>query len=311
MPRAAVKEVDLEEEEDLEGQEEEKPEKPKPAQDRSRPAKVEEEREVEVGAPVEESRAERRRNRFAENRRAAEEATARAVAAEQALQEERTRRTVIETNWEMARRQEQEKQKPSKLEEESKALAAEHQGLVDQFEALRAAQTLTPEKADAIRQRAVAISERRAEIAAEKVLERQRPHQPQHGTREEFIRQHIEMNYPDVVAHPQARGHFIPTFQALVAEGEPDNMATLNKALQTTRVRFGLASAAPSEATRRRTSGVSAGAGGGVGGGGVQAKAKYKPTKSEEQMAVELYKHLPREKAIQKWVNEVGSKGDD
>ena len=300
---AAIKQAELEEDDELDS-EAEPTDEPKP---RDKPVKADE-TEIEVGAPVEDSRNEKRRNRFAENRRRAEEAEARAREAETALQEERTRRTVIETNWELEQRRQQDAQKPSKFETELTSLADEHNRLVAQFDAEQRAGTLDKDKADTIRKRAAEIQQRRTQIVVEQTLE-QRSSQPskQPTAREEVIKQHIEMNFPDIVQHPTAKKAFIPMFQLLVAEGRPDNMATLNEALQQTRVKFGLASPAPSDAARRRTSSVSAGAGGGV---GAAPKGKMKLSKAQIEMATTLYPKLPKAQAVQKWVNEVGSKDD-
>lgn len=128
------------------------------------------------------------------------------------------------------------------------------------------------------------------------------------------VEMYLTAQAPDVVSTPRGKAAINTQFQRLVmVKGEPDNWATLNKAIELAREDLGMRRQAP--AINRREPGLrqkltapiqGAQGGGGdngkrvvrMGGGGAEEKAR-------RQMAQGMYPNLPPEKAYEKFAKTV------
>lgn len=274
-----------------------------------RPALTEEQREA---------RRERRRERksqFEEARQRAEQAErdaqqARADAAAARQQAEQL------SNW--YRQQQQPQQDPFAAHE--RALQEEFNFLTEKAALLQQKGEMTDDKLADLRQRTFGVMQRQAGLAAQRQLYYQNAQAQQYQQQNagnadaQAVIQRLRMDYPDVLGNEKAWQYAWGTYNSALATGKvkANPWDTVQDIMNDTRRVFGMSRApAPSEATKRRFSGI----GGGTNGAARQSGPKTVVMgKHEKGMAKTMYPELYKKDpslAYKKWARECGTGKDD
>jgi hypothetical protein len=134
------------------------------------------------------------------------------------------------------------------------AITAEERALGIQWEAHKAARTLTGQLVDDFDKKARALQQRRTDIATERALERAMPTMLAAAQAQNYRAQ-----YGDVQSHPQANMYARGQYDMLRAQGHPDSPATVELAMNAARSAFGLGGRrqSPTDRDRDQLSGYS------------------------------------------------------
>lgn len=258
------------------------------------------------------TRQERRRDRYAANRQEAQDARDRADRLEREAQEERTRRIALETQLQTQQRQAAPEQEADPEGQEILRIRAERKALHQAYTASSA--TLTPQEKDEYERRAYQLNDMESYATYQRNQRLSGANRPQQGMRPEDIqrevkKQHLMNTYPDVFASQDRRvtGHVVAAFTMLVNQGEPDNEATIAKAVATTRRAFNIGPkpSPTSSASRARLSSGGTGAGAGASGGeGITVKMGA----TQRKMAEALFPHMKPEQAHKQWAKTAGKR---
>jgi hypothetical protein len=168
-------------------------------------------------------------------------------------------------------------------EDELKNISEQERAAGIQFEALRASGGLNKQVIDEFDQKARNLAQRRTDIAAQRAIQGALPQVIQAQQQ-----QYFRMQYADVHSNERARQYAAGRYQQLLAEGEPDSPATVDRAMNDSRVKFGMRgnmSTGPTDLDKRQLSGV--GGGGTVRGTGSTNVVKM--GKAEKSMAMAMY----------------------
>lgn len=245
------------------------------------------------------SRADRRRDRYAEMAEEKKAASERAEKLERDLADERTRRIALETV--APQRQQQPEADPEG--QEILRIRGERKHLHTAFLAKQQAGGMTEAERDDFERKGYELQDRENFATHQRNVRLtggNRGGMTQEQVRAEAQLEVIRSTYPDIYGHPNklVAEHTASTYRALRATGLPPTKETLERAVGETRKAFRLPGATPrrpppDEAARRRLSG--AGSGGPRGGG--EAPVVVRMTKDQRRMADAAYSHLPTEKA--------------
>lgn len=238
--------------------------------------------------PRQQQRRDRGINRVQQAREEADEERRKRIAAE----EEASRLRIQAT---------QAMQAQPQIDQRRKALD-EAYGAVDAFnrewEAVKGRQ-LSDADLDSYRKRARELDER-VHMARDAL------NRPQHDPQQAAHAAHkaaLHAEFADVVSNPQALTFAKTEFERMVGiHGKPNNAQTAREAFLVARQSMPGRRPPPTQQERQQFSAMPQGSG--AGGG---AKKSIKVTKEIVTMATNLYPNLPRNQAVQKWVNEVGS----
>lgn len=261
-------------------------------------------------------RRQQRKSQFEEARARAEQAErdaaqARADAAAARAQAEQV------SNW--YRQQQQPQQDPFTAHENG--LQQRFAELTEQAALLSETGKMTPEKLGELRNKTYQVMQQQAQLAAQKQLyynnlQAQQYQQQNAGQQDsQAVMQRLRMDFPDVVNHQEAWQYAVGQYQTLLAtrKVKQNPWDTIQDVMADTRRVFGMArSPAPSEATKRRFSGVGGGANGAVHSSGAKTVVMgVNEKRMAKAMYPDLYKSNPQ-KAFQKWAKECGQeKGDE
>jgi hypothetical protein len=118
---------------------------------------------------------------------------------------------------------------------------------------------------------------------------------------------YIEANYGDVVSNQRALAWANGRMIQLRADGAPDNYDTLARAMNETRKQFRIAGhdkrSAPTDAERRRYTGIASGPRAGSSDGG---SPKQGLTEAQMKIARAFYPKMPEKLAYATWYKKVG-----
>lgn len=168
-------------------------------------------------------------------------------------------------------------------EEELRNISEQERAAGIQFEALRASGGLNKQVIDEFDTKARNLAQRRTDIAAQRAIQTAIPQLVKSQQM-----QYFRMQYADVHDNERARQYAAGRYQQLLAEGEPDSPATVDRAMNDSRVKFGMRgnmSTGPTDQDKRQLSGV--GGGGTVRGTGSTRVVKMGP--AEKVMAMAMY----------------------
>ncbi len=244
----------------------------------------------------------------------------RVKATEERLQQESNARAAAEARAqqadtyarEMAQRAIPQQPQVDPLDQHEKAARAEIEFLMEKSQLLQAKGELTPETQKELKDRYFAANQRLNEIAAAKVQrwnqwqQQQTAPNVQAQAESAALQMRLRSEFPDVVDNPKAWAYANAEWAkilALASNPDPRDWRNVQEAMAVTRRAFKLGRPpAPSEATRRRFSGV------GSGGAAQQTNGSRTIPKTREfqQMANAKYPGLPPEKAMAKWAQTIG-----
>lgn len=145
-------------------------------------------------------------------------------------------------------------QAPDPWKAQEEAINEEERALGIQWEAHKAARTLTGELMKEMDAKARALQQRRVDIATERAIQRALPTFIQASRREQFAHQ-----YSDVQGNPQANMYARGQYDILRAQGHPDSPETVDLAMNAARRAFNLRGArgAPTDRDREQLTGYS------------------------------------------------------
>src|SRR5512139_1064730 len=169
---------------------------------------------------------------------------------------------------------------PWKAQED--AITEEERALGIQWEAHKAARTLTGELVKEFDGKARSLQQRRADIAANRAIQNALPTFLQASQQHQYAQQ-----YSDVKSHQQANMYARGQFDILRAQGHPDTAATVDLAMEAARTAFGLSGRGrqPSSRDREQLTGFS-----GTRRTNMEPKSNVvKMGKSEKIMAMAMY----------------------
>lgn len=133
------------------------------------------------------------------------------------------------------------------------AITEEERALGIQWEAHKAARTLTGELVKEFDGKARTLQQRRLDIATNRAVQNALPTFIQASQRQQYAQQ-----YSDVQGHPQANQYARGQYDILRAQGHPDNPSTVELAMNSARVAFGLGGRqGPSSRDREQLTGFS------------------------------------------------------
>ena len=254
--------------------------------------------EPQQAAPT---RQEKRRNRYRELEERRRDAERRAEEAEH-----RARLAELQH----ARPQQSQEPQEDPHEQELNAAYEEQSQLNQEWEevlnAVPAGQAVPTGVAAAYRKRAIELQKRINDAHAERVVARR---QPQGGTQNDFVRQRLEVDYPDIMSNGRAQTYLrARAAQILVERGQEQlTWQVVQEAAEQTMRGFLKKTpqrGAPSANDRQRYTGIGRGAGSGGSGGG----RSITMDRHQQKMAEGMYPDLPAKQAHQKWANTVGKK---
>ncbi len=173
-----------------------------------------------------------------------------------------------------------------------------------EWETLKAANALTPDKHKEYFQKAQGLEQEKANIAAQRAIQTMLPQMIQ----QQQVQQ-LRSNYTDVNSHPSASKFAKGTYEIMLSEGHPDNAATVEKAMNAARIKYGMTpsgvSHGPSEQDKRQLTGI-------AGGGGRQVSDNtVKMGKPEKIMAQAMYGEAfngDEKKVNEAWAKRIGLK---
>lgn len=200
---------------------------------------------------------------------------------------------------------------PQQRQEQSDPYAQQLETIADrqramgiEWETLKAANALTPDKHKEYFQKAQGLEQEKANIAAQRAIQTMLPQMIQ----QQQVQQ-LRSNYTDVNSHPAASRFAKGTYEIMLAEGHPDNAATVEKAMNTARIKYGMAPSGsnhgPSEQDKRQLTGITGGTGRQV------SDNTVKMGKAEKIMAQAMYGEAfngDEKKVNEAWAKRIGLK---
>lgn len=233
------------------------------------------------------SRAERRRDR---GRNLVSEANLRAEAAERrAAEAERIARDVA-SRIQAAPKQEEKDPADDELEK----AYADQKSMYREYEARKAARTLTEADINDFEKRGREIEQRKLTAVAKKLQASNRGPSPDEVVAR-VRQQQLAEEHSDIISNPQHFTWVRGRMQQELAEGKPDTKATVDAVMDLARRKFGLTPRggrpAPSDAAKRRLGGMSRG-----GGSASEGGAKITMTKELRNLADAAYGHIKDDK---------------
>jgi hypothetical protein len=258
------------------------------------------------------SRQERRQNRYAEQKAAAQEAEERAQRFERERDEERTRRIAYETHLQTQQRQQAPQQEADPEGDEILRIRAERQSLHQAYQAKSPAQG-SAEYSEFVK-RGYELQDREDQakyLRNQRIYSKNQQNVTVQDVAQEAHRQRLMATYSDVLGQNVAaniKQHAYAMHQALRAAGAPDAEETVAKAVEMTRKQFRIGKQAapppPNETARRRLSG----AGPGAAGGRAEGESVVRMTRDQARMAEKMFPSMKPDKAHRHWANTVGRK---
>jgi hypothetical protein len=171
---------------------------------------------------------------------------------------------------------------PDPWKGQEEAITQQERALGIEWEAHKAARTLTPERLDQFDAKSRALQQQRMDISAQRAIQQAIPRITEMNQRQQF-----QQEYSDVWNNPNAnrwaRGHY----DTLVAQGAPETPETVRQAMNAARVTFRMAGArsAPTEHDRQQFTGFP-----GTRRNNMDPKSNVvKMGKSEKIMAMAMY----------------------
>lgn len=191
---------------------------------------------------------------------------------------------------------------PDPYAAEEQAINDQTRALAIQYEAERAAGKMTAAKHQEYDQKARQFESRKMQIAAERTVANALPVMMQQTQIQSFRQQ-----YQDVYDHSAARQYAKGTYDQLIAMGEPDSPATVEKAANMARIQFRLGGAnmKPTDLDRQKLTGFSTRA------NTNSSDTTVKMDKSAKLMAMAMYGDAlnhDEKKVYEKWAKGPGLK---
>lgn len=187
------------------------------------------------------------------------------------------------------------------LEEELAKIRQENEELVSSYAAHEQAKTLTPELQKQFQGRADGLRERQMGVMVEK---RMRASQPDpRAAQAQQAYQILSSRHPEVSGNQKAFAWANARYQMLVADGHPENIETVDLAMNEAKTKHFPSSPKPDPTLQRKLVAQPRG-----GGAPAAAGETVRLTPKDQQMADEMWPNLPPKKRYQQYAKVVAGK---